>query len=96
MRIRYGSEVTSISGSSGDFQVQFRKGQPIRAKKIILALGVQGNPRKLGVPGDSLPVVTNTLESADAHRNETIVSSGRATAPSKMRSRCRARTVWSS
>jgi thioredoxin reductase/Fe-S-cluster-containing dehydrogenase component len=76
VRIRYGSEVTSISGSSGDFQVQFRKGQPIRAKKIILALGVQGNPRKLGVPGDSLPVVTNTLESADAHRNETIIIVG--------------------
>ncbi len=76
VRIRYGSEVTSISGSGGVFEVQFRKGQPIRAKSIILALGVQGNPRKLGVPGDSLPFVTNTLESADEHRNETIVIVG--------------------
>src|SRR3954465_2045033 len=28
VRIRYGSEVTSISGQSGDFRVQFRKGEP--------------------------------------------------------------------
>jgi Fe-S-cluster-containing hydrogenase component 2/CRP-like cAMP-binding protein len=43
---------------------------------VVLALGVQGNPRKLGVPGDSLPYVTNTLENADDHRNETIVIVG--------------------
>jgi Fe-S-cluster-containing dehydrogenase component/thioredoxin reductase/CRP-like cAMP-binding protein len=76
VRIRYSSEVTSISGQSGEFRVQFRKGDPIRAKRLILALGVQGNPRKLGVPGDGLPFVTNTLESADEHRNETIVIVG--------------------
>ncbi len=76
VRIRYSSEVTSISGRNGDFRVVFRQGEPIRAKRLILALGVQGNPRKLGVPGDSLPVVTNTLESADDHRNETIVIVG--------------------
>src|SRR5690349_14178562 len=44
VRIRYGSEVTSISGRSGDFRVVFRQGEPIRAKRLILALGVQGNP----------------------------------------------------
>jgi Fe-S-cluster-containing dehydrogenase component/thioredoxin reductase/CRP-like cAMP-binding protein len=76
VRIRYSSEVTGITGQSGDFRVQFRQGEPIRAKRLILALGVQGNPRKLGVPGDSMPIVTNTLESADAHRNETIVIVG--------------------
>jgi Fe-S-cluster-containing dehydrogenase component/thioredoxin reductase/CRP-like cAMP-binding protein len=76
VRIQYSSEVTGITGKNGDFHVQLRKGQPIRAKRVILALGVQGNPRKLGVPGDSMPLVTNTLESADEHRNETIVIVG--------------------
>jgi len=76
VRIQYSSEVTAIKGQSGDFRVELRKGQPIRAKRVILALGVQGNPRKLGVPGDSMPFVTNTLESADDHRNETIVIVG--------------------
>ena len=45
-------------------------------KRAVLALGVQGNPRKLGVPGENLPFVTNTLESADDHRNETVVIVG--------------------
>ena len=76
VRIRYSSEVTGITGKSGDFRVQLRAGGAIRAKRVVLALGVQGNPRKLGVPGDSLPVVTNSLESADEHRNETIVIVG--------------------
>jgi len=76
VRIQYGSEVTGICGRSGDFRVQLRAGSAIRAKRVILALGVQGNPRKLGVPGDSLPLVTATLESADEHRNETIVIVG--------------------
>ncbi len=76
VRIRYSSEVTAITGSSGDFRVQLRAGTPIRAKRVVLALGVQGNPRKLGVPGDSLPFITNSLESADEHRNETIVIVG--------------------
>ncbi len=56
--------------------MKLRSGRAIRAKRVVLALGVQGNPRKLGVPGDSLPFVTNTLESADEHRNETIVIVG--------------------
>ncbi len=76
VRIQYGSEVTGICGRSGDFRVQLRAGSAIRAKRVILALGVQGNPRMLGVPGDSLPLVTATLESADEHRNETIVIVG--------------------
>lgn len=76
VRIRYGSEVTAITGAAGDFHVKLRSGSEVRAKRVVLALGVQGNPRKLGVPGDSLPFVTNTLESADDHRNETIVIVG--------------------
>jgi thioredoxin reductase/Fe-S-cluster-containing dehydrogenase component/CRP-like cAMP-binding protein len=76
VRIRYSSEVTAITGRNGDFRVKLRTGEEIRAKKVVLALGVQGNPRKLGVPGDDLPFVTNTLESADDHRNETIVIVG--------------------
>jgi Fe-S-cluster-containing dehydrogenase component/thioredoxin reductase/CRP-like cAMP-binding protein len=76
VRIRYGSEVTGITGQRGDFRVQLRVGGIIRAKQVILALGVQGNPRKLGVPGENLPFVTNTLESAEDHKNETIVIVG--------------------
>ncbi len=74
--------------------MQLRTGGAIRAKRVVLALGVQGNPRKLGVPGDSLPFVTNTLESADEHRNETIIIVGAGdSAIEDDAGSCRARTA---
>jgi len=76
VRIQFGSEVTGVTGQSGDFRVRLKGGEMVRARSIILALGVQGNPRRLGAPGEDLPFVTNTLESADDHRNQTIVVVG--------------------
>ena len=76
INIRYGSEVTAIKGSRGDFRLEFKSGGAVRAKNIILALGVQGNPRKLNVPGGDLPCVLYTLESADAFRDERVIVIG--------------------
>lgn len=76
INIRYQSEVLAIKGSKGHFQIGLKGGTIIHAKNVILALGLQGNPRKLGVPGDDSPLVQSNLESADAYRNETIVVVG--------------------
>jgi thioredoxin reductase/Fe-S-cluster-containing dehydrogenase component/CRP-like cAMP-binding protein len=76
IRIQYGAEVTGITGRKGDFRVQLKSGSLLQARHIILAIGVQGNPRKLGVPGENLPCVHNTLASAAEHRNEAIVIVG--------------------
>jgi thioredoxin reductase/Fe-S-cluster-containing hydrogenase component 2/CRP-like cAMP-binding protein len=76
IRVQYGAEVTSVSGRKGDFRVQLKSGALVRARHLVLAIGVQGNPRKLGVPGDSLPCVHNTLASAADHKNEAIVIVG--------------------
>jgi thioredoxin reductase/Fe-S-cluster-containing dehydrogenase component/CRP-like cAMP-binding protein len=76
VNIRYGSQVTSIAGRSGDFRMALGSGGAVRARAIVLALGVQGNPRKLGVPGENLPFVQNTLASANDHQNEAIVIVG--------------------
>ncbi|HEV7716037.1 MAG TPA: NAD(P)-binding domain-containing protein, partial [Steroidobacteraceae bacterium] len=76
VRIQFGAQVAGIAGRSGDFQIKLTSGAAVRARSVILALGVQGNPRKLGVPGENLPFVINTLESADEHRNEAIVVVG--------------------
>jgi Fe-S-cluster-containing dehydrogenase component/thioredoxin reductase/CRP-like cAMP-binding protein len=76
IRVQYGAEVLGISGSKGDFRIQLKTGGALHARHIVLAIGVQGNPRKLGVPGDSLPCVHNTLASAADHRNEAIIIVG--------------------
>jgi thioredoxin reductase/Fe-S-cluster-containing hydrogenase component 2 len=76
VNIRYRSEVTGIRGTRGDFEISIKSGETIRGKHVVLALGVQGHPRRVSVPGGDLPCVQYTLESADALRGETIVVIG--------------------
>jgi Fe-S-cluster-containing hydrogenase component 2/thioredoxin reductase/CRP-like cAMP-binding protein len=76
INIRYRSEVTAIEGTKGAFCLKLKGGAVIRARNVILALGIQGNPRQIGVPGGELPCVQYNLESADAHRGERIVVIG--------------------
>jgi Fe-S-cluster-containing dehydrogenase component/thioredoxin reductase/CRP-like cAMP-binding protein len=75
-QIRYEAEVTAITGRQGEFSLALKAGGAVRARNVILALGVQGNPRRLAVPGDEFPCVQTGLESADAHQGETIVIVG--------------------
>lgn len=76
INVRYRSEVTAIEGTKGGFTLRLKGGAVIRAGNVILALGVQGNPRQLAVPGGDLPCVRYTLESAEAHRGERFVVIG--------------------
>ena len=52
INVRYNADVRKIRGQKGDFQLQLADGSTLRAANIVLAIGVEGNPRKLGVPGD--------------------------------------------
>jgi thioredoxin reductase/Fe-S-cluster-containing hydrogenase component 2/CRP-like cAMP-binding protein len=74
--IRYRAAVTAVAGRRGDFRITLNGGEAIRAKNVVLALGVQGNPRRLGVPGEDLPCVQTSLESPDSYKNEVIVVVG--------------------
>lgn len=76
INIRYQAQVDSISGEKNNFRIQLKSGDTIRAKNVILALGVQGNPRKLNIPGEDLPIVQSNLESAETFHDETIVIIG--------------------
>ncbi|NDC38971.1 MAG: cyclic nucleotide-binding protein, partial [Proteobacteria bacterium] len=48
----------------------------ITAKHVILAIGVQGTPRKLGVPGEDLPHIAYTLKDPGAFKDRDIVIVG--------------------
>jgi len=74
--IRYGSEVSAITGADGAFEVKTRAGETFRCRKVILAIGLQGNLRKLGVPGDSLEGVQYQLDDPDEYKGEAIVVVG--------------------
>lgn len=51
-------------------------GQSITASNVILAIGVQGTPRKLGVPGDDMSHVAYTLADPDAFEDMDILVVG--------------------
>ncbi len=76
INIRYKAEVRSIVSKNDAFRIVLKTGQSLSTKNIILALGVQGKPRKLNVPGEEYPFVQTSLESADAYHQETIVIVG--------------------
>lgn len=77
INIRYGVQVTKISGEKGAFVIEHSDGAPIHAENIVLSIGTQGNPRSLGVPGDEeSDFVMYTLDDPDDFKSETIVVVG--------------------
>jgi Fe-S-cluster-containing dehydrogenase component/CRP-like cAMP-binding protein/thioredoxin reductase len=76
INVRYSAAVTRIEGTKGDFSLKLKSGGAVRARNVILALGVQGNRRRLNIPGADLPCIRYTLESAEAHKGEHFIVIG--------------------
>jgi Fe-S-cluster-containing hydrogenase component 2/thioredoxin reductase/CRP-like cAMP-binding protein len=76
VNICYGAEVSQISGAKGAFQVRLKHGEVLAAEHVVLAIGMAGNPRKLGVPGEDLPRVQYHLDDPREFRDETILIVG--------------------
>ena len=76
VNIRYGAEVTGIGGAKGAFRIRLADGSVIEAEHVVLAIGLQGNLRKLGVAGDDLPRVQYQLDDPAEFDGETIVVVG--------------------
>ncbi|WP_070376302.1 cyclic nucleotide-binding domain-containing protein [Colwellia sp. PAMC 20917] len=76
VNLKYNAAVVNIDGQKGDYTITLANGDVIKAEFIILGIGVQGNPRKLGVTGDDADFVQYTLDNPDDHNNETIVIVG--------------------
>jgi cation diffusion facilitator CzcD-associated flavoprotein CzcO len=76
VNIRYQSEVKSIVGERGAFTITLTNGTTLGAGAVILAIGVQGNIRKLGAPGEDLPMVQYQLDDPGAFSDETVVVVG--------------------
>lgn len=76
VKMRLNARVTDIAGQRGDFRVTLADGATLQAGQVVLAIGLQGNIRKLDVPGGELPQVQYQLDDPDAYRGETIVVVG--------------------
>jgi CRP-like cAMP-binding protein/thioredoxin reductase/Fe-S-cluster-containing hydrogenase component 2 len=76
VNIRYRSAVTSISGGKGAFEIKTADGDSVLAENVVLCIGLQGNLRKLGVPGEDLERVQYQLDDPAEYNGETIVVVG--------------------
>lgn len=76
IKVRYAAEVAAISGSHPQFSITLANGDTLSARSVVLAIGMQGNPRKLGVPGEDASFVQYTLDDPDAFHGETIMIVG--------------------
>ena len=76
LEVEYNSEVQQINGQQGNFTLHLSDGRTVTAEHVVLAIGMAGNPRKLGTPGEDLPFVQYTLDDPSAFSDETIVVIG--------------------
>jgi CRP-like cAMP-binding protein/thioredoxin reductase/Fe-S-cluster-containing hydrogenase component 2 len=76
VNIKYNSEVNGITGDKGAFQISVANGEKYEAEFIVLGIGLQGNLRKLGVPGEDLDGVQYQLADPGEYLDETIVVVG--------------------
>ena len=76
VNVKHGAGVTAITGKRGAFALKLANGETVEAEHVVLAIGLQGNLRKLGVPGENLPVVQYQLDDPGEYEDETIVVVG--------------------
>lgn len=69
------AEVSKIVKEGELFTIHYGAEQ-CTAKKVVMAIGVQGTPRKLGVPGEELSHVAYTLADAGAFTGKNILVVG--------------------
>ena len=71
-----GHELTSLTGADGDFRLSFKNGKDLRSRKVILATGVFGQPKILGIPGESESDVSHYYEGAALKGERVLVVGG--------------------
>ena len=76
LNARFDAEVVSISGGQGAFSLGLKGGESVDAEHVILAIGLEGSPRKLGTSGEDLPDVQYHLDDPKAFRDEVIIVVG--------------------
>ncbi len=69
-------EVTDIRRVAGAFEVETSKGVTVRGRRVLLAIGKRGNPRRLGVEGEDRENVIYRLYDAADHQDEDVLVVG--------------------
>lgn len=73
--IRTGHTVTAVRRGDRGFVVETDAGR-VEARRVVLAIGRRGIPRKLGIPGEDLPNVQYALAEPGSFRGDRVVVIG--------------------
>ena len=76
VNVQYDTKVTGLKRGEKLLEVELADGEKLTANHVVLAMGVQGNLRKLEIPGGDLPQIQYQLDDPQAYQNETIVVVG--------------------
>jgi thioredoxin reductase/ferredoxin len=75
VKVEEGVKVERIEGDDGAFTVHTSAG-PVPARKVVLATGRRGTPRKLDAPGEQSSKVTYALIDPDQYRKKRVLVVG--------------------
>ena len=76
LNVRFKAEVNRLKREGELFRLGTTSGEEFVGKKVVLAMGTQGNPRRLGVPGDDMPQVLYRLVDPAEHQDQDILVVG--------------------
>ena len=76
LNVVFNAEVKSLSREGDCFVLKTSAGQTYEGKNVVLAMGTQGNPRKLGTPGENMEHVRYRLVDPAEHENQDILVVG--------------------
>lgn len=76
VNVRYKAELTGLKGTKGDFTLTVNNKETIQAENVVLAIGLQGNLRKMAVEGADWERVQYQLDDPREYEDETIVVVG--------------------
>jgi thioredoxin reductase/Pyruvate/2-oxoacid:ferredoxin oxidoreductase delta subunit len=71
-----GQKVVGIKGEEPSLSVTTAKNASVRARAVVLAIGLRGTPRKLGVPGEELPKVLYRLVEPEQYHGKKVLIVG--------------------
>jgi len=76
LSVRFAADVKTISGQHGGFELALADGSRLSAANLLLAIGLEGNPRPVGAPGEDATTVQYQLDDPREYRQETILVVG--------------------
>jgi len=76
LNVELNAEVKKLDRDGSRFRVKTAAGGEYDAGKVVLAMGTQGNPRRLGCPGETLPHVRYRLVDPAEHSDQDLLVVG--------------------